>query len=144
MSAQVTLMGIISEPTLRFTQSGKALLGFSMVTKRRTMNQDTKQWEDHEETWWKVTAWEKLAENCAESLTKGMHVIVVGRTYTDTYTAKDGTQKTELKVSASAIGPDLRRSTATIKKVERERASGPDGFDDSWATKESPIDEMPF
>lgn len=147
MSAQVTLMGVISEPALRFTQSGKPLLTFSMVTKRSTLNQDTKQWEDHEETWWSVTAWDRLAENCAESLEKGMSVIVVGRTYMDTFTGKDGEKRQSLKVSASAIGPDLRRFTVTAKKVERNKpqaVSGPDAFDEPWATKPAPIDEMPF
>lgn len=148
MSAQVTLMGVIAEPNLRFTQSGKAVITFSMVTKRSTLNQETRKWEDHEETWWSVTAWEKLAENCAETLGKGMSVIVVGRTYMDTFTGKDGVERQSLKVLATSVGPDLRRATATVKKVERQTpaaSTGPDGFDDPWATKPAPpVEEPPF
>jgi single-strand DNA-binding protein len=147
MSAQVTLMGTISEPSLRFTQGGKAVLEFSMVTKRKALNKDTGQWEDHEETWWKVTAWERLGENAAETLTKGIDVIVVGKAFMETYVGKDGEKRQSLRVTASSIGPDLRRATATVKKVNRDKieaATGPQSFDDPWATRPAPIDEAPF
>jgi single-strand DNA-binding protein len=142
MSVQVTLMGVCSEPTLRFTQAGKAVLSFSLVTKRSQLNVDTGRWEDHEETWWQVTAWEKLAENCAESLAKGLPVIVVGRTYQDTY-VKDGKERTSMKVSATAIGPDLRRTTAKVRKVEREKANDAVVDADPW-TKPKTDDVPPF
>ena len=139
MSVQVTLMGVISEPVLRFTQAGKAVLSFSMVTKRSAKNQATGEWEDHEETWWQVTAWEKLAENCAESLSKGASVIVVGRTFMDKYVGKDGVERTALKVSASAIGPDLRRATAQVRKVERSQQAVDES--DPWSKPAS--DDIP-
>lgn len=141
MSVQVTLMGTISEPVLRFTQAGKGVLSFSLVTKRRTLNKDTGNWEDSEETWWQVTAWEKLAEHCAESLSKGMKVIVVGRTFMDEYVGKEGTKKVSMKVQASSIGPDLRDATAQVRKVERSKGADSQVDDDPWARPSG--DEIP-
>lgn len=145
MSAQVTLMGTIAEPSFRFTQTGKAVCSFSMVTKRSSLNRETNKWEEHDETWWQVTAWEKLAENCAETLAKGMDVIVVGRAFTETYTGRDGTERTALKVQASAVGPDLRRATAAVKRIQRQQVSEPAAPEsDPWAAKAPGGEELPF
>ena len=93
MSANVTLVGRLGgDPELRFTQSGKAVASFSMVTSKSTRNADGS-WDESETTWYRVDVWETLAEAVVESLNKGDSVIVVGRVYMDSYKGKDGQER---------------------------------------------------
>jgi single-strand DNA-binding protein len=111
MSTNVTLLARLgADPEIRFTQGGKAVASMRVVTSKKNRNADGSWGEDTEQTWYEVTAWEGLAENIVEVLSKGDAVIVVGRLYMDTYKAKDGTDRQALKVTASTVGPDLLRS----------------------------------
>lgn len=132
MSTNVTLTGTLGQdPELRFTQAGKAVVTLSVVTSKSVKNEQGK-WENHEETWWRVTAWDQLAENVAETLTKGDPVIVVGRSFMEGYTTKDGEARQSLKVNAFNVGLDLKRRQATVRRVESARVSAP-VVDDPWA-----------
>lgn len=109
MSATVTLVGRLGgDPEIRFTQTGKSVASFSLVTSKSTKQPDNT-WVESETTWYRVEAWDSLGENVVESLRKGDQVIVVGRLFMDSYTAKDGSEKQSLKVNAYSIGPDLKR-----------------------------------
>jgi len=120
MSTSVTITGnLTADPDIRFTKAGKAVVRLSVATSRRVQT-EAGGWSDTETTFWSVTAWEQLAENVAESLSKGDPVIVVGRAFMDQY-EKDGVTRQVLKVNATNVGPDLRRRTASLKKVERSR-----------------------
>lgn len=133
----VTLVGRLgADPEMRFTQGGKSIASFSLVTSKSTKRPDGG-WDESETTWYRVEAWEEFAENVVESLRKGMQVIVVGRQFMDTYTAKDGSERQTLKVAAYSIGPDLKRGV--FQKVESTGARGSAGgngarvADDPWA-----------
>lgn len=137
MSTNVTLNGTVGrDPELRFTPAGKAVATISVVTSRGVKNDDGK-WENHEETWWRVTAWEKLAENITETVRKGDPVIVVGRAFTEKYTDKDGNERQVLKVNAYNVAVDLSRRTATVHRVDSSKSSG------SWSAGSVAEDDIP-
>lgn len=130
MSTTVTLVGRLGgDPEIRFTQLGKSIASFSMVTSKSTKQPDGS-WLESETTWYKVEAWEGLGENVVESLRKGDQVIVVGRLYMDTYTARDGAERQSLKVNAYSIGPDLKRGV--YRKAEAAGVAARP-IDDPWA-----------
>lgn len=139
MSTDVTITGnLTADPDIRFTKTGKAVVRLSVATSRRVQDSEGK-WSDAETTFWSVTAWEQLGENVAESLAKGDPVIVVGRAFMESY-EKDGEKRQVLKVNATNVGPDLRKRVASVRKVERSKASA-GVVEDVWST---PVqDEVP-
>jgi single-strand DNA-binding protein len=102
MSNHITIHGNIGqEPELRFTQSGMAIIEFSVGD---TYGKDDKK----KTTWHNVVAFGRLAENFAASAAKGNSVIVSGRYEVEEYTKKDGTKGKSVKVVADEIGMSLR------------------------------------
>lgn len=100
MAGDVTLRGRLGrDPELRFTQTGKPVASLSVVTDRRQKDADGN-WESVDTTWWRVTCWDQLAENVAETLTKGDAVIVVGMASLQEYEGKDGDTRQSLSVNA--------------------------------------------
>jgi len=141
MSTTVTLTGTLGQdPELRFTQAGKAVVSLSMVTSKSVKGEDGK-WQDTETTWWRVTAWDQLAENCAETLQKGDPVIVVGRTFMETFEDKSGVERQSLKVSAFNVGLDLKRRSASVSRDKQPVAVKSSVGDDPWAV--SVQDDIP-
>jgi len=141
MSTNVTLTGTLGrDPELRFTPAGKAVVTLSVVTSKSVKTDDGK-WENHEETWWRVTAWDQLAENVAETLVKGDPVIVVGRSFMESYRDKEGNDRQSLKVNAFNVGLDLKRRQATVLREQQTRPSqAPSGAStgDPWG------EDVPF
>jgi single-strand DNA-binding protein len=140
MSTNVTLTGTLGrDPELRFTRDGKAVVTMNVVTSKSVKTDDGK-WENHEETWWRVTAWEKLAENVAETLLKGDPVVIIGRSFMDKYEDKDGNERQSLKVNAYNVALDLKRRSASVNRDRRESGSvgrsEPAG--DAWGGEDAP------
>lgn len=103
MYQSVTLVGNISaSPELRYTPSGQSVASFSLATNRVWVDAGgTKQTKT---IWVRVTCWRKLAETAAQYLTKGAKVLVIGELEEPrAYTAKDGTQRASLEVTAHNI-----------------------------------------
>jgi single-strand DNA-binding protein len=141
MSTNVTLTGTLGrDPELRFTPSGKPVVSLSVVTSKSVKTDDGK-WENHEETWWKVSAWDQLAENIAESLRKGDPVIVVGRSFMEPYKDRDGNDRQVLKVNAFNVGVDLKRRQVSVSRVARDKAPV---ADDPWSGASEVLVEPPF
>lgn len=142
ISGEFTLGG---DPELRFTQSGKAVASFSAIASK-SKNVGTREnpdWQDDKEIWVRVTVWDKIAENVAESLEKGSRVVIIGEIFTEKYTDRDGNERTSLNVNAFEIGPSIRFATAKITKAERSNTASPSGAADPWASS-SNSDEIPF
>ena len=142
MSTPVTVIGRLGgDPELRFTQSGKSIASFSMVTSKSSQRTDGT-WDESETTWYRVEAWESLGENVVECLRKGDAVIVYGRMYMDSYQAKDGSgERQSLKVNAYSIGPDLKKAPyrkADASAPARPAASG--SSDNPWT---APAGDIP-
>jgi single-strand DNA-binding protein len=133
----VTIVGnLASDPELKFQPSGKAVANFTVVQTNRVKKGDT--WEDGDPTWFRCAAWEGLAENIAESLTKGTRVIVQGAMYTRAYETKEGEKRTSLELRVEAIGPELRWATAQVARVQSGGGSKPAAKASSAAQSDDP------
>ena len=110
---EVTLVGnITKEPELRFTASGQAVTNFSLAVNRRWKAKDSNEWSEST-SYFEVVCWGTLAENVAESVTKGSRVIVNGRLQQETWEV-DGQKRHAVKVIADEVGASLRWDTALV------------------------------
>lgn len=107
---------LTADPELRFTQSSKAVCSVPLAFNSRRLNQQTQQWEDGDVMYVRGTAWERLAENIVESLTKGMEVNVSGELRTETW-EKDGVKHERTALMIRSIGPSLAFATAQVTKA---------------------------
>jgi len=139
----ITIIGnLTGDPELRFTPSGAAVASFTVASSSRVMDKQTNEWKDGDTTFLRCNVWRQYAENVAESLQRGMRVIVNGRLKQRSYETKEGEKRTVYEVEVDDVGPALRYATAKVTKVSR--ASGGGGFgptsgdapaaDDPWAT----------
>jgi single-strand DNA-binding protein len=122
----VTLVGNITrDPELRFTNTGQATSSFGLAVNRRWQNRQTQEWEEAT-SFFDVVCWREMAENTAESLSRGARVIVTGRLEQRSWETPDGDKRTKVEVVADEIGPSIRWATAQVTKNER-RAPGDSG-----------------
>ena len=121
----VTLVGNATrDPELRFTPAGQAVANFGLAVNRRWFNKQTEEW-DEAVSFFDVAAWSDLADNIAESVTKGMRLIVVGRLDQSTWEDQDGNNRSKVQIVADEIGPSLRWATAEVARTERQEADKP-------------------
>src|SRR6478736_1020368 len=124
----VTLIGNITrDPELRFTPSGQATATFGLAVNRRWQNRQTNEWEEAT-SFFDVVCWRELAENAADSLSKGQRVIVTGRLEQRSWESANGDKRSAVEIIADEIGPSLRFATAEVKRNERRdslAAAGP-------------------
>ena len=99
---KIILIGNVgSEPELRFTPGGKAVVNFSMATNRSYTPTDGEKVEIT--TWFRITCWDKLAETINRYVYKGMQVYVEGRVELHTYEKDDGSSGASLEVTAGDV-----------------------------------------
>ena len=112
----ITLCGNITrDPELRFTPGGNAVTSFSIAVNRSVRDKKTSEWVD-EVDFFNVVAWFRLAENCAESLSKGDRVLVSGRLSQRSWEDKEGNKRYAVEVIANNVGASLEFSSCEIKK----------------------------
>jgi single-strand DNA-binding protein len=122
----ITVIGnLVADPELRFTPSGAAVANFRIASTPRTFDRQSNEWKDGESLFLSCSVWRDAAENVAESLTKGMRVIVQGRLVQRSYDTREGEKRTVVELQVDEIGPSLRNATA---KVTRSQRSGGGGF----------------
>jgi single-strand DNA-binding protein len=136
MTTPITLVGgLVAEPELAFTPSGVARANLRIATSKRTRNDDGT-WTDGPSTYWRVTAWRKLAEHLADSgLAKGDELVIVGEAAEREYTTANGETRRTLEINATSIGLSLTRSPARISRTPRtDRLPGltTTAHDDPW------------
>jgi len=112
---------LTADPELKFTPNGQAVANFRLAMTNRQKTDDGK-WEDKDQLFIGVSAWEQLAENVVETLKKGMAVIVVGQLKQRSYENKEGVTVTVTELRAYDVGPSLRYAAADVKKVSRQQA----------------------
>src|SRR5487761_1356336 len=121
----ITVVGnLTADPELRFTPSGAAVASFTVVSTPRTFDRQTNEWKDGEALFLRCSIWRQAAENVAESLTRGMRVIVSGRLKQRSYETKEGEKRTVYEVEVDDVGPSLRNASAKVNKVARSGGSG--------------------
>ncbi|QLL23000.1 single-stranded DNA-binding protein [Actinobacteria bacterium IMCC25003] len=158
----ITMIGnLVDDPELRFTPSGAAVAKFRVASTPRYLDKATNEWKDGESLFLQCQIWRQAAENVAESLTKGMRVILSGRLKQRSYETKEGEKRTVFEVEVDEVGPSLRNATAKVTRTQRAGGSGgaaapaADSFnDDPWAAAStspagggwgtSTTDEPPF
>jgi single-strand DNA-binding protein len=146
----LTVIGTLGgDPELRFVASGAAVASFSIASTPRTFDRQANEWKDGETLWLRCSAWRQMAENIAESLTKGSRVIVQGRLKQRSWEDKDGQRRTVVELDVDEIGPSLRYATAKVTKANRDGGGGGgfgggQGSADPWSTPGGTSDEPPF
>jgi single-strand DNA-binding protein len=154
----ITLIGnLTGDPELRFTPTGAAVANFTVASTPRTFDRATNEWKDGDAMFINCAIWRQAAENVAESLTKGMRVIVSGRLRSRSYETREGEKRTVFEVEVDEIGPSLKYATAKVTRQAVASSSqwsgGGDGgwsssaptatpAADPWANAQS--DEPPF
>ena len=119
----LTLVGnLTADPELRFTGNGAAVANFTVASTPRTFDRTTNEWLDGEPLFIRCSAWKSLAENAAESLRKGMRVIVSGRLGARSYETREGEKRTVHELDVEEVGPSLRFATVSVQRTE-QRAS---------------------
>jgi len=117
----ITVVGnLVADPELRFIPSGAAVANFRIASTPRTFNRETNQWEDGEALFLTCNCWRQMAENVAESLTKGMRVIVNGRLKQRSYQTREGENRTVFEVEVDEVGPSLKYATANVDRTSRD------------------------
>ncbi|OZM72727.1 single-stranded DNA-binding protein [Amycolatopsis antarctica] len=123
----ITVVGnLTADPELRFTPSGAAVANFTVASTPRMFDKQSGEWKDGEALFLRCNVWRQVAENVAESLTRGARVVVQGRLKQRSFETKEGEKRTVVELEVDEIGPSLRYATAKVNKVSR--GSGGGGF----------------
>ncbi|SHK81287.1 single-strand binding protein [Pseudonocardia thermophila] len=121
----ITVVGnLTADPELRFTPSGAAVANFTVASTPRTLDRQTGEWKDGEALFLRCNIWRQAAENVAESLTRGMRVVVTGRLRQRSFETREGEKRTVVELDVDEVGPSLRYATAKVSKTTRGSGSG--------------------
>ncbi|MFJ4168359.1 single-stranded DNA-binding protein [Paenarthrobacter sp. NPDC089714] len=121
----ITLIGnLTNDPELRFTPSGSAVANFTVASTPRTFDRQSNEWKDGETLFMRCSLWREAAENVAESLTKGLRVIISGRLKSRSYETKEGEKRTVVELEVDEIGPSLRYAMAKVTRTQRSSNGG--------------------
>ena len=130
----ITIIGnLTADPELRFTPSGAAVANFTVASTPRMFDRQTNEWKDGETLFMRCSVWRDAAENVAESLQRGMRVIVSGRLKSRSYETKEGEKRTVVELDVDEIGPSLRSATAKVNKTQRGGGGGFGGQQGGWS-----------
>ena len=157
----ITVVGnLTADPELRFTPSGAAVANFTVASTPRTFDRQSGEWKDGEALFLRCNVWRQPAENVAESLTRGMRVMVSGRLRQRSFETREGEKRTVVELEVDEVGPSLRYATAKVTKANRgegggggfggggggfgDGSGGGGGSSDPWSTPPASSDEPPF
>src|ERR1700726_3644834 len=120
---QITIAGnLVDDPELRFTPAGQPVARFRVASTPRYRDNAAGEWKDGDSLFLTCNVWRQAAENVAESLTRGMRVIVSGRLRQRSYETKEGEKRTGYEVEGDDVGPSLRNAPAKVNKIVRSGA----------------------
>lgn len=136
----ITIIGnLVDDPELRFTPSGAAVANFRIASTPRTFDKQSNEWKDGDALFLSCSVWRQAAENVAESLQRGMKVIVQGRLKQRSYETKEGEKRTVIELDVEEVGPSLTFATAKVTRAQRsggQQQSQPSSVpaNDPWAS----------
>ena len=126
---QITVVGnLVSDPELRYTPTGVAVANFRVASTPRTFDRQANEWKDGDSLFLTCNVWRQAAENVAESLQRGMRVIVMGRLHQRSYETREGEKRTVFEVEVDDVGPSMRNASAKVAKSNRSGGGGGGGF----------------
>ena len=122
---QITIVGnLVDDPELRFTPSGQPVARFRVASTPRIRDNATGEWKDGDSLFLTCNVWRQAAENVAESLQRGMRVIVSGRLRQRSYETQQGEKRTVFEVEVDDVGPSLLRASAKVTRAQRTGGDG--------------------
>jgi single-strand DNA-binding protein len=126
---ELTIVGnMTADPILRRSGNGRGVIRFDLAVNRQRFHRETNQYEDLPPVFHRVVAFGSVAENAAETLRKGLEVVVVGQTTDDSYETDTGEKRRQVVIEAQVIAPSLRFAKANVIRVQREQpAPEPEG-----------------
>ncbi|MEU6264856.1 single-stranded DNA-binding protein [Saccharopolyspora shandongensis] len=135
---EITFAGtVVADPEMRFTNSGAGVVNFTVASNDRKFDRERNEWVDAGATFLRCSIWRQAAENAAETLTKGMRVLVTGVLRQRSY-EKDGQTRYAFEVDATEVAVSLKFATATVKKAARSGTAGAPpagaGQPDAWGS----------
>jgi single-strand DNA-binding protein len=116
----ITVVGnLVADPELRFTASGQPVATFRVASTPRVRDNASGEWKDGDSLFLTCNVWRQAAENVAESLQRGMRVIVTGRLKQRNYETKEGEKRTVYEIEVDDVGPSLRNASAKVARANR-------------------------
>jgi len=120
---QITVVGnLTDDPELRYTANGAAVANFTVAHSTR-IRDAAGNWSDGETSFFRVNVWRALAENAAESLTRGTRVVVTGRLRQRSWENQEGEKRSMIEIEADDVGPSLKWATAKVEKTSRSSSA---------------------
>ena len=142
---QITVVGnLVDDPELRFTPSGAAVANFRIASTPRTFDRQTNEWKDGEALFLSCSVWRQAAENVAESLQKGMRVVVQGNLRSRQYETREGEKRTVFEIQVDEVGPSLKYATAKVTRTQRSGGSSYGGGQQGGGQGGGPADNDPW
>lgn len=146
----ITIVGnLVADPEMRFIPSGAGVANFTVASTPRTFDKASGEWKDGEPLFLRCNIWRQAAENVAESLTRGMRVIVSGRLRQRSF-EKDGEKRSVMELEVDEVGPSLKYATVKVNKATRSGEASTPQVDDPWSTAPAaskvsaePFDDVP-
>jgi single-strand DNA-binding protein len=121
----ITVVGnLTADPELRYTQNGLPVANFTIASTPRNFDRASGEWKDGDALFLRCNVWRQVAENVAESLTRGSRVLVTGRLRQRSFETKENEKRTVMELEVDEIGPSLRYATAKVNKVSRGGGEG--------------------
>jgi single-strand DNA-binding protein len=121
----ITVVGnLTADPELRFTPSGAAVASFTIASTPRQFDRASNEWKDGDALFLRCSIWRQAAENCAESLTRGMRVVATGRLKQRSFETREGEKRTVIELDVDEVGPSLRYATAKVNRTARGDGGG--------------------
>lgn len=124
----ITVVGnLVDDPELRFVPNGAAVAKFRVASTPRVFDKQSNEWKDGEGLFLTCSVWRQAAEHVAESLTRGMRVIVQGQLKQRSY-EKDGQKRTVYELDVHEVGPSLKSATAKVTKASGGQGQGQQAY----------------
>ena len=135
---QITIVGnLTDDPELRYTSNGAAVANFTVAFSTR-IRDAAGNWTDGDTSFFRVNCWRALAENAAESLTRGTRVVVSGRLKQRSWENQEGEKRSMIEIEADDLGPSLKWATARVEKTSRSSSSSSSSSSD-WGAAVAPV-----
>lgn len=136
MNKIIIIGNLTRAPELRATKDGISVCTFTVA-----VNGHAKNGVEPEATFFRVTTWRGLADNCARFLEKGRKVAVSGSVSLNTYTGQDGQTRASIEINADEVEfltPKGEATGAAPVQQRRPRIDGATGF------QEVEDEDLPF
>jgi single-strand DNA-binding protein len=138
----VTVPGRIATKPDRLSSKNGTRVRFRVASSERWFNRTAEKWNEAAPVYLTVTCWRQLAESVLVSLRVGDPVIVHGKLVSSSF-ERDGRVESYLEISAGAVGPDLRWSTAVVTRTKAAAADAPPGLEAPFTAETGPSSESP-